>query len=201
MATRAESGPAARDGSPSAEADGRPPGLAALFLAFLGIALAGFGGALPWAHRALVERRRWLDEETFTELLGLAQFLPGPNVINLSVAVGARFRGAPGALAALAGIIGAPFCFALALGWLYGRYGALEGVRGATAGVAAAAAGLIVAMAVKLVRPALRARLVVALPVALAAFVAIGLARLPLHGVLLVLAPLSVALTWLAGRR
>jgi chromate transporter len=41
----------------------------------------------------IVERRRWLTDPEFVELLGLCQFLPGRNIINLSVALGMKFRG------------------------------------------------------------------------------------------------------------
>jgi len=69
-----------------------------LFLGFLGLGMTAFGGALPLAHRMVVERHRWLTEAEFVELLGLCQFLPGGNIINLSVALGMRFRGVKGAL-------------------------------------------------------------------------------------------------------
>ena len=45
----------------------------------------------------LVERRGWLTATEFADLLGLCQFLPGGNVVNLSVAVGMEFRGLRGA--------------------------------------------------------------------------------------------------------
>ena len=71
-----------------------------IFMGFLGLGLTSFGGALPLARRTIVEQRRWLTAAEFTDLLGLCQFLPGGNVINLSVALGMRFRGLRGALAA-----------------------------------------------------------------------------------------------------
>ena len=73
------------------------PTLGTLFLGFLGIGLAGFGGVLPLARRMIVEQRRWLTAEAFTEVLSLCQFLPGGNAINLSMAVGLEFRGVAGA--------------------------------------------------------------------------------------------------------
>jgi hypothetical protein len=76
-----------------------PPSIGALFVGFLGLGLIGFGGVLPLARRMLVERKRWLTPDAFTELLGLCQFLPGGNIINLSVAVGLEFRGVGGAAA------------------------------------------------------------------------------------------------------
>src|SRR4051794_29801895 len=67
--------------------------VAALFLAFLKMGLSGFGGVLPWARRGLVEERGWLTEQEFAETLSLCQFLPGPNIVNVSIHVGARFQG------------------------------------------------------------------------------------------------------------
>ncbi len=79
------------------------PSIAQIFTGFLTLGLIAFGGALPLARRELVERRKWLDADEFTDLLDLCQFLPGGNVINLSVAVGMRFRGLPGALSDCSG--------------------------------------------------------------------------------------------------
>src|SRR6202030_3001062 len=75
------------------KASSSPPSLAQLYFGFAQIALSAFGGALPWARRILVEDKGWLDPDDFTDTLALCQFLPGPNVINLSIVVGSRFRG------------------------------------------------------------------------------------------------------------
>lgn len=77
-----------------------PPTVSEILWGFLGLGLTSFGGALPLARRAIVERRRWLSASEFTDLLGLCQFLPGGNVINLSVAIGMRFRDCPAPLLA-----------------------------------------------------------------------------------------------------
>ena len=63
------------------------PDLRALFSGFSSVGLSGFGGVLPFARRMLVEERRWMTAEEFNTQLGLCQFLPGPNVINLAVVV------------------------------------------------------------------------------------------------------------------
>ncbi|HXQ47497.1 MAG TPA: chromate transporter [Caulobacteraceae bacterium] len=168
----------------------------ALFTAFLAMALAGFGGVLPFARRALVDRHGWLTQEDFTETLALCQSLPGPNVVNLSIVVGARACGWRGALAALFGLIGAPFLILLALGLLYGRFGGVPLVQRAIEGVAAAAAGLVVATAARMAEPLIRTRWLLTAPVMALSFAAVGLARLPLIAVIAVLAPISVALMW-----
>ena len=87
--------------SPPPGASPRSVGLAELFTGFLSLGLMSFGGALPFARRTIVDERKWLSADEFTDLLGLCQFLPGGNVINLSVALGMRFRGLRGALAGI----------------------------------------------------------------------------------------------------
>ena len=85
-----------------------PPGLFALFVAFAKMSLSGFGGVLAFARRGIVDQHRWMTAEEFNETFALCHFLPGPNIVNLSVVFGARFRGIPGAVAAFAGLLGPP---------------------------------------------------------------------------------------------
>src|SRR6478736_2961321 len=100
-----------------------PPGLFELLVAFAGVSVIGFGGVLPWARRMIVERRGWMTAEEFNEAFSLAQFLPGPNVVNFSVVFGSRFGGAPGAVVALLGLLGPPVAIITVLAVLYARYG------------------------------------------------------------------------------
>lgn len=181
--------------APEAAVAGRqPPSVSELFVGFLQIGLSGFGGVLPWARRKIVEQRRWLSGEEFTELLGLGQFLPGPNILNVSVCIGRRFHGARGALAAVGGLMAAPLAIVILLGLLFARYGGAEPVRAAFAGVASAAAGLVAATALKMARP-MRGDFAM-LAVLAATFLAFGVLRLPLLWVLAGLVPLSVAVAW-----
>jgi chromate transporter len=165
-----------------------------LFLSFLAVGLQGFGGVLPFARRMLVDQRRWLDDREFTEVLSLSQFLPGPNIVNVSIIVGNRFRGPLGSLAATLGLMLMPFVIVLALATLYARFADLAAVRGATNGVSAAATGLIIATGLKMAR-ALKGVPWQIVMCALA-FIAIALLRLPLLWVLAVLAPISIAIAW-----
>lgn len=121
-----------------------------IFFAFSGLALSGFGGVMPFAYRALVERRRWIGASEFAGLLALAQVLPGPTICNLSVMIGQRYAGFAGASAALAGMIAAPACIVIALGIAWQHYGSLPGVKHALGGMSAVAIGLILATAVKM---------------------------------------------------
>ena len=181
--------------SPQAGADAvlaPPPSVSEIFSGFLGLGMISFGGALPLARRAIVEQRRWLSASDFTDLLGLCQFLPGGNVINLSVAIGMRFRGLPGALAGLLGLIAGPSAVVIALGVLYEHTQNDPHIRHLFGGLAAAAAGLLISMAVKIVLPLWRKP--IATIVAMLGFVAIALLRFPLLPTMLVLTPLSIYL-------
>lgn len=164
-----------------------------LFLGFLGLGMTAFGGALPLAHRMVVERHRWLNEAEFVELLGLCQFLPGGNIINLSVALGMRFRGIKGALSAIIGLIAVPSIVVILLGILYQHYQYDPNIKHLFAGLAAAAAGLLIQMAVKIALP-LRKNLVLA-GLATICFIAIAWLRIPLLWTMLVMTPVSVLIT------
>ena len=169
-----------------------PPTVSEIFSGFLGLGLISFGGALPLARRAIVERRRWLSSSDFTDLLGLCQFLPGGNVINLSVAIGMRFRGLPGALAGLLGLIAGPSLVVIGLGVLYEHTQNDPHIRHLFAGLAAAAAGLLISMAVKIVLPLWRKP--AAATISTLGFLAIALLRFPLLPTMLILTPLSIYL-------
>lgn len=170
------------------------PGPAALFRGFARVGLSGFGGVLPWARRLLVDTERWLTAEEFNVLLGLCQFLPGPNVINLSVAVGVRCCGWRGAVTAALGLMLGPFVIALLLGLLYARYGEIPAVQSVLYGVTLVGAGLIIATGIRM---ALNVKQrAVYLPFAGAAFVALVILHWPLPLVMIGGALLTVSLSW-----
>src|SRR5262245_426109 len=116
-----------------------PPSLSELFLGFAKISVSGIGMILPWARRLIVEEKRWMTAEEFIEAFSLSQFLPGPNVVNMSVVFGSRMRGAAGAAVALAGLLGPPFLVVIGLSVLYAQYGDAETLRRVLAGISAAA--------------------------------------------------------------
>ena len=170
------------------------PSVPALFRGFFEVGILGFGGVLPLARRMVVEQRRWMDGPAFTDLLALCQFLPGGNIINMSAAVGLRFRGPVGACAALAGLMAAPMVVVILLGLIYARYEHEPIVRRLFAGLAAAAAGLVLAISCKIAW-GLRGK-PLGIAVAVLCFVAIAVLRLPLLSTMVVMAPLGILLAW-----
>ena len=173
---------------------GMTPGVAAIFTGFFMVGVRGFGGVLPWARRTIVEERKWLTTSEFAEVLSLCQFLPGGNIINVSVAVGSRFRGAPGAIAALLGLMLAPVAIVIGLGAVYDRYAEQPVVRRAFAGLAAAASAFVLTASLKIAAP-LRGRWL-ATAITVLTFLAIAVIRLPLPLAMPVLAVASVLVLW-----
>jgi chromate transporter len=178
-----------------------PPGLITLFLAFARMSLAGFGGVLAFARRGIVEKRRWMTAEEFNETFALCHFLPGPNIVNLSVVFGSRFRGIPGGIAAFAGLIGPPVVVVTILAALYTRFGEIDALRRILAGVSCAAVGLLLSVIFRMMVPLVKKRDLVALVIMAMVFTAVGLFRLPLPAVLLVAIPCSIAITFVMHRR
>ncbi len=183
--------------SPPPASSPSTPNLLELFVAFAVISLCGFGGVLAWSRRMLVEERQWMTPEEFNDAYALCQFLPGPNVVNLSVVFGRRIRGPLGAAVALVGLIGPPFVIVTLIGVVYARFGEIAALQRMLLGVAAAAAGLVMGTCAKMARPLLKDRLGVAPLMALATFASVGVLQWPIYAALAVLVPLSIAIAWL----
>ena len=176
----------------------RPQSLTDLFVFFTLLALQGFGGVLAVVQRELVEKKRWLTREEFVEEWAVAQIMPGPNVVNLSLMIGHRYFGLRGALAALAGMLTVPLVVVLMLALVYAQFAGHPGVAGALRGMGAVAAGLIAATGLKLMG-ALKLHplgLPMCISLALACFIGIALLRLPLAYVLLGLGLTACTLTY-----
>lgn len=178
-----------------------PPGLVALFLAFARMSLAGFGGVLVFARRAIVEQHRWMTADEFNETFALCHFLPGPNIVNLSMVFGSRLRGIAGGVAAFTGLLLPPTLIMTALAIAYARFGDTEVLRRILAGISCAAVGLLIAVVFRMMAPLLKRADPLALILMLGVFLAIGVLRLPLQAVLLVAIPVSVGVTYLLRQK
>lgn len=176
----------------------QPESLTDLFVSFSLLALQGFGGVLAVVQRELVEKKRWMTREEFVEEWAVAQIMPGPNVVNLSLMIGARYFGLKGAMAALAGMLTAPLVVVLLLAMVYAQFTDHPGVQGALRGMGAVAAGLIAATGLKLFGALQKNELGLPLCIMLGVlcFIAIALLRWPLAYVLLGLGGLACAIAY-----
>ena len=80
-----------------------------------------------FARRGIVEEHRWMTADEFNETFALCHFLPGPNIVNLSMVFGSRLRGLVGGIAAFAGLLLPPMLVVTVLAALYARFGEVEG--------------------------------------------------------------------------
>ncbi len=158
-----------------------------LFVSFTLLALQGFGGVLAVVQRELVDKKRWMTREQFVEDWAVAQIMPGPNVVNLSLMIGGRYFGWRGALAALAGMLVAPLGVVLLLAVAFGSVSDAAWAQGALRGMEAVSAGLIAAVGLKLMGALKRNPMGMPMCIALAcaSFAGVGVMRWPLAYVLL----------------
>ena len=169
-----------------------------LFWSFTWLALQGFGGVLAVVQRELVEKKRWMTREQFVEDWAVAQIMPGPNVVNLSMMIGDRYFGLSGAATALAGMLLLPTLVVLSLAIGFASLADHDVAQRALRGMGAVAAGLVIATGIKLAG-ALRSNamgLPACIALAVTAFVAIAWLRWPLLAVLLGLGGAGWAWAW-----
>ena len=173
-----------------------PPGAAPLltplqlFVAFARIGLSAFGQLIPVGRYALVEKHKWLTDGEVAEMLAIGQMLPGPNMVNLSAALGDRNAGWPGAVASVSGLVIPPTLVAITIAITLYQFSHNAHVVGALSGMAAAACGLVLATALKLARNTVKRWAGAAIAVAI--FAAVAVLRLPLALVMLAALPLTL---------
>ena len=169
-----------------------------LFLSFTWLGLQGFGGVLAVVQREIVDRKQWMSLSEFAEEWALAQTLPGPNVVNLSVMFGGRHFGPTGALAALSGLLLIPGLLMLAIVFTFQAFAHLPVVASALHGMGVAAAGMVMAAGWRFM-PTMREHplgLPLALLFAVLSFALAALVHWPLAAVIAVVGSVACLLTW-----
>lgn len=180
---------------PTSSTSDAGPSLLELALTFNHIALASFGGGLSaWSREVIVVERKWMEDEEFLSAVTMCRILPGANQVNLAVFVGSKFRGVPGAVAAVFGLTIVPVILVLVLGFLYFRYNEIPALQGILKGAAAAAVALTLSMAVKTGKKCLVG--VVPIALFLAIFLMNGVARWPLLACLAIVGPMALGWAW-----
>src|SRR3954471_247479 len=122
---------------------------------FLMLGTVGFGGPaalIGYMHRDLVERRRWIEEETYQLALALAQIMPGPLAAQTAIAIGYFQAGVVGATLIGLAFVLPSFLMVIALSMAYVAYGGLWWMQALFYGIGAAVIAIIAIAAYKLAR-------------------------------------------------
>jgi chromate transporter len=186
------------------EYDNRPAvaevSLLAIFLAFLRLGCTSFGGGTAgWVYREIVQRRGWIDEQSFLPDLAIGQGMPGSNGVNLAVLVGRRLKGGVGAFTAPFAMLAGPFAIILVVGAIYGRVGDHRVVHAVLDGVAAAVVGLSFSTGINVI--ARGAPEITSIAIAALTVLCVGVLGWPLLPVMLGLAPISIGIAFARARR
>lgn len=117
-----------------------------LFLTFLKIGTFTFGGGyamIPLIEDEIVNRKKWLTEQEFTDQFAIAQSVPGPFSLNTAVFVGYRMRGVAGSVAAVTGLVLPSFVILFCIAAYLSGYRHLERVEAAFRGIRPCVVALI----------------------------------------------------------
>tara|TARA_B110000305_G_scaffold105410_1_gene118580 strand:+ start:1772 stop:2353 length:582 start_codon:yes stop_codon:yes gene_type:complete len=168
------------------------PDLTDLFLTFLRIGLLGFGGVLAVSRIELVDKKGWLSEQEFVEMLGICNFLPGANVVSLAVFVGGINQGLMGSVVAFIGLISAPIVIIIVLAHNYTQWIENSYFRASLSMMASCGAGIIVAIAIRLFQELEKSlRYLLTVGVIVTCVSVLGLSIIP---VVMVVAPIAMFL-------
>jgi chromate transporter len=172
-----------------------------LALLFLKLGTIAFGG--PAAHIAMmrteiVQRRRWMEEQEFLDLMGATNLIPGPNSTELAIHVGRRRAG-------WLGLVVAGICFilpatliVLAFAWAYVRYGSTPQVQDLLYGVTPVVVAIIINALWGLLRTAVKGPFLAVVGIAALALYFLGVSEIPLlfGGALVVLLVENIRQRW-----
>lgn len=126
-----------------------------LFITFFKIGIFTFGGGMamiPLIKREVIERKEWVAQSDFLDMLAVAQSAPGPIALNIAVFVGYKMRGWRGALSAVLGVVVPSFVVILAIALLFAKVRDNKVVDSAFRAMRPAVVALIVAPIVGLAR-------------------------------------------------
>lgn len=151
--------PGVLGGHDSSSGEAKRQRLAEVIGLFLRLGFTAFGG--PAAHIALmreevVRRRRWLDDQSFLDLLGATNLIPGPNSTEMTIHLGYVRAGWPGLIAGGLGFILPAMFMVMALAWVYVRYGSTPAAGWLMYGIKPVVIGLILHALVNLGRRAVK---------------------------------------------
>src|SRR5215207_7503727 len=172
-----------------------------LALLFLKLGTTAFGG--PAAHIAMmrtevVQRRRWMEEQEFLDLMGATNLIPGPNSTELAIHIGRRRGGWAGLMVAGTCFILPATLIVLAFAWAYVRYGSTPQVQDLLYGVTPVIVAIIIHALWGLLRTAVKGPFLAVVGIAALALYFLGVSEIPLlfGGALVVLLVQNIRQRW-----
>ena len=148
-----------------------------LFWTYLKIGTFTLGGGyamLPLIQREVVDRKGWIDEEEFLNMIALAQAAPGLIAVNSAIFIGWRIGGWRGVAGAVLGAVLPSFLIILAIAMVFSEWKELPAVEAAFKGIRPAVVALIAAPLFKMAKSAKISWLTALIPVAAALLIWLG---------------------------
>lgn len=148
-----------------------------LFWTYLKIGTFTLGGGyamLPLIQREVVDRKGWIDEEEFLNMIALAQAAPGLIAVNSAIFIGWRVGGWKGVCGAVLGAVLPSFCIILAIAMVFSEWKELPAVEAAFKGIRPAVVALIAAPLVKMAKTAKISWLTALIPIVAALLIWLG---------------------------
>ena len=129
---------------------------------------------LPLIQREVVERKKWIDEEEFLNMIALAQAAPGLIAVNSAIFIGWRIGGWKGVCGAVLGAVLPSFLIILAIAMVFSEWKELPAVEAAFKGIRPAVVALIAAPLFKMAKAAKISWLTSLIPIAAALLIWLG---------------------------
>lgn len=129
---------------------------------------------LPLIQREVVERKKWIDEEEFLNMIALAQAAPGLIAVNSAIFIGWRIGGWRGVCGAVLGAVLPSFLIILAIAMVFSEWKELPAVEAAFKGIRPAVVALIAAPLFKMAKAAKISWLTSLIPIAAALLIWLG---------------------------
>lgn len=129
---------------------------------------------LPLIQREVVDRKKWIDEEEFLNMIALAQAAPGLIAVNSAIFIGWRIGGWKGVCGAVLGAVLPSFLIILAIAMVFSEWKELPAVEAAFKGIRPAVVALIAAPLFKMAKAAKISWLTSLIPIAAALLIWLG---------------------------
>ena len=148
-----------------------------LFWTYLKIGTFTLGGGyamLPLIQREVVDRKGWIDEQEFLNMIALAQAAPGLIAVNSAIFIGWRIGGWKGVCGAVLGAVLPSFLIILGIAMVFADWKELPAVEAVFKGIRPAVVALIAAPLLKLAKSAKISWLTALIPIAAALLIWLG---------------------------